>query len=108
MPLYVGEYLADTMELNAEQHGAYLLMLMHAWKSDGRLPGESARLCQIARMTPQQWARNEPILREFFICAAESWTHKRVLDELNRAKDMVAKKSAAGRLGAKKKWGIDE
>lgn len=107
MPLYVGEYLADTMELNAEQHGAYLLMLMHAWKSDGKLPADPARLCQIARMSPQQWSRSEPLLREFFNCGPDAWTHKRVVNELGKAKDFVEKKSAAGKLGAKKKWGIE-
>ena len=32
MPVYVGDYLADTCHLNAEEHGCYFLMLMHQWR----------------------------------------------------------------------------
>ncbi len=106
MPLYVSDYLSDTMHLNAEQHGAYLLLLMAAWKADGKLPHDSGTLQQITRMTAPQWSRAEPILMRFFFITEDFWIHNRVRTELVKAKEMVDKKSAAGKKAAAVKWGL--
>jgi uncharacterized protein YdaU (DUF1376 family) len=106
MPLYISDYLVDTMSLSTEQHGAYLLLLMAAWKADATLPNDPAQLAQISRLTPQQWSRHEPVLRTFFFVTAECWIHNRVRAELDMAKANVEKKSAAGKAGAASKWGL--
>lgn len=106
MPLYVGDYLVKTTRLNAEQHGGYLLLLMTAWTSDGRLPNDPQELQQIARMTPQQWAKNESTLSKFFQVTPEFWINERVIEELQKAKEMVLKKSKAGYASAAARWGL--
>lgn len=93
MPLYVGQYLADTAHLGAADHGAYLLLIMHYWMNDG-LPTDDRLLARIAKMTPVQWKKTKPIIEPFF---QEGWKHKRIEFELTEA----ARISAAGRAGGK-------
>jgi len=38
MPFYIGDYLSDTMHLSLEEHGAYMLTIMHYWKNKGAIP----------------------------------------------------------------------
>ena len=65
LPLYVGDYLRDTRDLNTLQHGAYLLLIMHYWQHDG-LPSDDARLAAIAGLTVAQWRRiREPVQAKF-------------------------------------------
>jgi uncharacterized protein YdaU (DUF1376 family) len=106
MPLYVGDYLKHTMGLSTEQHGAYLLLIMAAWQEGGTLPNDVNQLAAFARLTPQQWARHEPILRRYFTVTPDGWIHERVRHELATAKAMVEQKSIAGKAGAAAKWGL--
>jgi uncharacterized protein YdaU (DUF1376 family) len=107
MPLYVGDYLRKTMGLTVEQHGAYLLLIMACWTEGGRLPNDTSQLAAFARMAAPQWARAEPILRKYFAVTPEHWIHERVLEELTKAKEMVAKKKKAGTAAAAARWGMD-
>jgi uncharacterized protein YdaU (DUF1376 family) len=53
MQLFVAEYLADTMHLNAIQHGGYLLLLMNYWQRGKALPNnDSGRLDALVGTKP--------------------------------------------------------
>lgn len=106
MPLYISDYLADTMSLTTEQHGAYMLLIMAAWKDGGSLPNDAGQLAAISKLPLAQWTRHDPILRRFFDITPEHWTHRRVAQELATAKANVEKRSAAGKTAAAKKWGL--
>lgn len=95
MPLYIADYLADTSHLTAAQHGAYLLLLMHYWKTGG-LPDNDAQLARVARMSDHEWSTTRPVVRAFF---QDGWFHKRVDDELKEAEAAYGRRAAAGRRG---------
>jgi uncharacterized protein YdaU (DUF1376 family) len=65
MPLYIGDYLADTQHLSAEQSGAYLHLLMHSWKV-GPLPADLEALRRIARVEKDAWSIAWTALVSFF------------------------------------------
>lgn len=107
MPLYIADYLGDTMHLTAEQHGAYLLLLMAAWKRGGHVPDDDAQLAAITR-TGDRWQPHcAGIVRAFFTHRDGLLFHGRVEAELMAARDNVSKKAAAGAAGAAARWQKD-
>jgi uncharacterized protein YdaU (DUF1376 family) len=95
MPLYVGRYLADTGHLTVCEHGAYVLLLMHYW-CNGPLPDDDKQLATIARTERKAWDKViGPALRPFFRVVDGRLHQKRADIELNRAKEISAKKRAA-------------
>lgn len=104
MPWYVADYLADTAHLSTEQHGAYCLMLMAAWKRGGSLPKDDAQLAAVCRLPIARWRAYRSILLEFFVATEEAYSHKRVTAERLKAQAHSEKKSANGKAGANAKW----
>lgn len=107
MPWYVADYLADTAHLNTEQHGAYCLMLMAAWKSGGALPNEDGQLASVCRLTSAKWKASKSILLKFFTISEEEIIHKRVSFERVKAQEISDKKAENGKVGAEKRWQKD-
>lgn len=110
MPLYVADYLKDTRHLSGIEHGAYLLLLMHAWTCGGSIPRNDAQLARIACLTPAEWKRAKKTVLEFWIDfgeAGEILMHKRVMAELDRSKEITEKRSKAGARGAAGRWQAD-
>jgi uncharacterized protein YdaU (DUF1376 family) len=109
MPLWIGDYLADTMHLTAAQHGAYLLLLMAHWRRRDGLPNDPDFLRQTARCTEAEWNENPnkaglsiaQAMLTFFEVRDGKLIHKRLLAERVKADTRYAKLSAAGRKGGK-------
>lgn len=100
MPLYISDYLADTLHLSVAEHGAYMLMLMHAWMNNGSLPASDDRLRRIARMDADEWREAGPELRSYFYEVDGSLRHHRLDRELDRAKANIEQRSNAGKASA--------
>lgn len=99
MQLYVADYLADTQHLTAEQHGAYLLLLMSMWRAGGRLPNDPKKLCRIAKVHAPHWAKMSYEVMEFFDVDGDDITQKRLVLEHEKAIQKSHLRSSAGRLG---------
>lgn len=95
MPLYVGDYMADTMHLTGPEHGAYLLLLMHSWRT-GALPDDDRKLAAIARTAPAEWRRMAETIRAFFQTDAGRLVSPRLERERQRATSNVEQRRAAG------------
>jgi len=98
MQFYVADYLADTMHLSAEEHGAYLLLIFNYWQTGKPIP--KTRLAKIARLSNERWSDVEQSLSEFFKDADGCWTHERIEADLQAATDSQAQRAAAGKASA--------
>ena len=60
MQFWVADFLGDTLDLDAAEVGAYLLLLMAQWQRDGNsLPNDTVKLQRVARCGrnwPKVWA----------------------------------------------------
>jgi len=95
MPLYVGDYLADTGHLTTTQHGAYLLLLMHYWRKR-ELPDDDKQLAAIAKLPLRIWLDNKETIQAFFHMG---WRHKRLDAELEKRSKVANARAIAGQKG---------
>jgi uncharacterized protein YdaU (DUF1376 family) len=103
MPIVIGDYLKDTMHLACSEHGAYLLLLFHYWTS-GPLPDDDRKLAAIARCERAAWPEIREVLAPFFAIADGVWTHKRVEQELLRARAKQAANAERAKGAAHARW----
>jgi uncharacterized protein YdaU (DUF1376 family) len=99
MPLYVGDYLADTTHLDGVESGAYLHLLMAMWRAGGKLPANDDKLAKLTKLTPKQWAAVKPAVLEFFTRRGASISHGRLAKELAKYHDKSVRLSEAGKRG---------
>jgi uncharacterized protein YdaU (DUF1376 family) len=103
MPLYISDYLTDTIHLTTLEHGAYLLLIMHYWQTGKPLPADDAKLCRIANVSKQKWIKIKKTLTTLFSVCELEWRHGRVDHELEKMRAKSMKSRAAGIISAEKK-----
>lgn len=103
MPLYIGDYLADTTRLTTEQHGAYLLLIMDYWRN-GAPPDDDVVLANICRANPATWKRIRPAVIGFFQVREAKWHHSRIDREIAEAAASKAKAEAKAAKAAEARW----
>ena len=105
MPLWIGDYLADTMRLTRDQHGGYLLLIMDYWRSGEAPPDDDEVLSTITKSTPSEWKKLRPILAKFFTVEDGLWKHGRIEKEMQKAAENYAAKVERAKAGAAARWG---
>jgi len=102
-PFYVNDYIADTMDLSTEEHGIYLLLLIHYWKKRGNLTKDIKKLQAITRIPEEKLPQLREILSEYFIEKEDSYSSKRLDEELEKAQSRRAAASENGKKGGRPK-----
>tara|TARA_R110000796_G_scaffold210188_2_gene326446 strand:+ start:137 stop:958 length:822 start_codon:yes stop_codon:yes gene_type:complete len=101
IPIWTDAYLADTRHLTTIEHGAYLLLLIIAWRSpDCDLPDDDKILARYAGLTKGQWMRIKPTIMAAWNLENGRWTQKRLQKELA----FVKQKSSSNKRNADARW----
>lgn len=102
LPLWTDAYLADTAHLRDGERGRYDLMLFLMWRMPQlRFPNDDAwlgrKFGRSAEVIEKYW---KPLMREFFRCDGNWWTHKRLTSEFEYVRANSQKQS----VRAKGRW----
>lgn len=102
MPLFTDAYLADTRHLTTEEHGAYLLLLMCAWRSrECALVDDDGALARIAGLSPTKWRRMKPVIQHFFDIEGGLWRQAKLTSVYADVAARVARNRASGAKGGR-------
>lgn len=96
MPLWVADFIGDTLVLDAKEIGAYMLILMTMWGRDGYLPNDEKKLQRVARCG-RDWPRVWGSLSHYFTIDGDRITQDRLLKELQK---VAAKRKVNAQHGA--------
>lgn len=103
LPLFVDDFVADTMDLTSEEVGAYFIILMALWRRDCKaLPEKNLhRLCRCTkhRFKTHIWAE---IGRFFQVADGVVW-NRRLEQEWRKTATFSLKKRMAGKQGGTRK-----
>ncbi len=98
MQFYVADYLADTLHLTTEQHGAYILLIFNYWQSGKPIPLSRAQI--ITRLDAIAYANAMPSIKEFFDEKDGFLIHRRIERDLEETR----RKCKNAKMSANKRW----
>lgn len=102
MPLWTDAYIGDTRHLSQAEHGAYLLLLITAWRSpDCSLPDEDRLLARYAACDMRTWRRQRDTILGFWTLKDGRWTQKRLSAERAYVAEISSKRAEAGSRGGR-------
>lgn len=102
MKLWISDFLSDTLDLDAREVGAYLLLLMAMWKAGGTLSSDEGKLRRMARCG-RDWPRVWAGISHHFEEVDGRLTNRRLARELSEAVTKQEVNRQSGALGGKAK-----
>ena len=104
LPLWTDRFIADTLDLDATETGAYMMLLMVAWRRPSNdLPDDEKQLAKFSRCGLKQWRRIAPAVMQFWTLSGGVWRQKK-LDKVRRTVELQRdQKSRAGKASALKR-----
>lgn len=102
MPLWVGDFMAKTGDLDAKEAGAYLLLLMTMWGRGGTLPDDQKKLQLVARCG-RDWPRVWATISRFFTAGNGVISNQRLSEELQKCAAKRIVNSQNGERGGRAK-----
>lgn len=104
LPLATDALLADTSHMSAEQFGAYVRLLLVAWRHGARLRNDPAELAQIAGVSPEHWREIAPVVLRPMTIAEGTISQKRLTKTFADVRELRRKRALAGQRGAAGRW----
>ena len=104
LPIWTDALLGDTQHLSQAEFGAYMLMLIVAWRTPTcSLPNDDKYLARITR-SDRNWGRIKPTVMSFWTIGEDGQLRqKRLSYEHLVAAEKSAQKSEAGKTSARKR-----
>src|SRR6266498_3763738 len=96
LPLWTDAYIADTTHLSDAEHGRYLLMLMHLWRTPNKkFPNDDAWLARkFGRTADEIRELFRPLIAEFFKSTGNWLYQARINREFSRVQAVSQRASA--------------
>jgi len=104
LPVFTDAYLADTRHLTTEEHGAYLLLIMCAWRSpECRLVSDDKKLARMAGLSAAKWRKIKDTIAEFFT-EKDGFLYQKKLTKIHKnVSKKVQQNQQNGKLGGRPK-----
>lgn len=101
MPFWTDAYLGDTLHLTLEEHGAYVKLLIIAWRSPNcDLPDDDKRLATMLGIGPKKWKSLKTSVWPFFDKSGGRATQKKQLVVRSQVERNVSQKRKAGKASS--------
>jgi uncharacterized protein YdaU (DUF1376 family) len=99
MPIYWGDYFKDTLHLNTEEHGAYMLLIGYYW-CNGKIPRNLDLIKNVTRTSEKKLIN----VMKFFRIEGMYYIHDRIEKELATAAENQDRQRKRTEAASKARW----